>query len=87
MMAVFWFAEHRARFERQFLARYYNRLIEYGVQGYTWDACWHDYRFAIIGYLTYPAWQWSNGIPDFIWWHHLERLAQAFQDLDCAELL
>jgi len=37
--------------------------------------------------MFYPAWQWSAGLPDFIWWPHLERLAMAFDDLRCAELL
>jgi hypothetical protein len=47
----------------------------------------YDYRFAVIGYLFYPIWQWSTDHPDFIWWHHLERLMLAFQDLGCEELL
>jgi thiamine kinase-like enzyme len=88
MMAVFWFPERRAQLEHELLKRYYNRLLERGVKAYTWKACWYDYRFAVIDHLFYPIWQWStNHIPDLIWWHHLERLMLAFQDLECAELL
>jgi thiamine kinase-like enzyme len=87
MMAVFWFPERRARLEHCLLRRYHRRLLEGGVQAYSWESCWYDYRFAVIGYLFYPIWQWSTDHPDFIWWHHLERLMLAFQDLGCEELL
>jgi thiamine kinase-like enzyme len=87
MMAVFWFPERRAWPEQDLLRRYHRRLLEGGVQAYSWESCWYDYRFAVIGYLFYPIWQWSTDHPDFIWWHHLERLMLAFQDLGCEELL
>jgi hypothetical protein len=87
MMAIFWFPERRARLEQALLQRYHERLLVYGVSGYDWESCWYDYRFAVIGYLFYPIWQWSINLPDFIWWHHLERVMLAFQDLECAELL
>jgi hypothetical protein len=87
MMAVFWFPERRARLKQCLLRRYHRRLGEGGVEAYDWESCWYDYRFAVIGYLFYPIWQWSTDHPDFIWWHHLERLMLAFQDLGCEELL
>jgi hypothetical protein len=87
MMAIFWFPERRLRLERELLRRYYDRLVEYGVTGYDWPACWYDYRLSVIRYLFYPMWQWSKGAPADIWWNHLERVMLAFQDLRCAELL
>lgn len=87
MMAVFWFPERRARFEQELLRRYYEHLLAKGVGAYSWEACWYDYRFAVINHLAYPLWQWAHHLPDFIWWHHLERLMLAFDDLGCAELL
>jgi hypothetical protein len=87
MMAVFWFPERRARLEQALLRRYYEHLLEGGVEGYTWEMCWYDYRFAVIELLFYPIWQWStNQIPDVIWWPHVERLFLAFEDLGCEEL-
>jgi len=87
MMAIFWFPERRLRLEQELLKRYYKRLVEYGVTGYDWPACWHDYRLSVARYLFYPMWQWSNGASADIWWNHLERVMLAFQDLGCAELL
>jgi len=88
MMAVFWFPERRVQLEQELLKRYYDHLLERDVKAYTWEVCWYDYRFAVIDHLFYPIWQWSTDhIPDLIWWHHMERLMFAFQDLECAELL
>jgi thiamine kinase-like enzyme len=67
MMAVFWFPERRARFEQAFLRFYHARLQEYGVGDYPWDDLWYDYRLSIVKHLFYPAWQWAEGTPDFIW--------------------
>jgi thiamine kinase-like enzyme len=87
MMAVFWFPERRARLEQELLRRYHSRLVEHGVKEYDSSACWYDYRLSVIRYLFYPVWQWSVNTPPDIWWHHLERIMLAFQDLRCSELL
>jgi thiamine kinase-like enzyme len=87
MMALFWFPERRARLERPLLVYYHSLLLGCGVQNYTWDALWHDYRLSVIRYVLHPIWQWSTDHPIDIWWHHLERIMLAFIDLDCAELL
>jgi len=87
MMAVFWFPERRARLEQELLRQYHNRLLEYGVTGYDWEICKQDYRLSVIRRLLYPMWQWERGAPPDIWWHHLERLMLAFDDLKCDEIL
>ena len=87
MMAVFWFPERRSRLEQKLLRQYHNRLLEYGVTEYDWQACWYDYRLSVVRLLFYPIWQWSMGAPADIWWNHLERVILAFQDLRCSELL
>ncbi|MBZ0290039.1 MAG: phosphotransferase, partial [Anaerolineae bacterium] len=86
LMAVFWFPERRKSLEKELLRRYCERLSERGID-YNFDNCWHDYRLCVISYLTYPLRQWSMGLPDFIWWHNLERVLLAYDDLHCAELL
>jgi hypothetical protein len=87
MMGVFWFPERRARLEQPLLRRYLELLVSKGVTGYAWDDLWFDYRLAICGLLFYPAWQWSMGLPDWMWWSHLERLVTAYEDLHCEEVL
>lgn len=87
MMAVFWFPERRRRLELPLLRRYHECLGASGVQGYTWDACWADYRLCVLRKLFHPAWQWDTGHHPNIWWNHLERVWSAFEDLQCTELL
>ena len=87
MMAVFWFPERRRRLELPLLRRYHERLGASGVQGYSWDECWADYRLCVLRKLFHPAWQWDTGHHPNIWWNHLERAWSAFDDLQCGDLL
>ncbi|MFN8376560.1 MAG: aminoglycoside phosphotransferase family protein [Anaerolineae bacterium] len=89
MMAMFWFPERRARLEQPLLKRYHERLLEGGVEKYTWDDCWYDYRLSVIGHLFTPVWQQQHAgerMTD-VWWNHLERIFLAYEDLNCSELL
>lgn len=87
MMAVFWHPERRKWLEKPLVEHYHMKLLENGIQGYTWDNCWYDYRLAVIGNLFMPVWWWNHKTPAFLWWHRLERLMMAYDDLNCAELL
>lgn len=87
MMAVFWFPETRRRLELPLLRRYHECLESNGVRGYSWDNCWADYRLCVLRKLFHPAWQWDTGHHPNIWWNHLERVWNAFDDLGCAELV
>lgn len=86
MMGIFWFPERRARLETKLLHRYFDQLTANGVEGYSWDDLWFDYRFSIAQNLFVPVWQWSRNRPPDIWWNHLERITSAFDDLKCQEL-
>jgi Ecdysteroid kinase-like family len=86
-ISLFWFPERRSLLEQSLLQRYHDRLMEDGVTGYDRQACWYDYRFAVIRNLLVPMQQWSTRPwPDF-WYLHLERSLLAFEDLGCEELL
>lgn len=37
-------AELRSTLEEDLVRRYYNRIVELGVDGYAWPECWRDYR-------------------------------------------
>ncbi len=87
LLALMWFPERRARMELELVQRYHRRLIEGGVKGYDWQACWFDYRLAVIIMLFAPVGQWNMGLPTDQWWNHLERITLAYQDLRCRELL
>jgi thiamine kinase-like enzyme len=87
MMCVYWIRERRQALQDILLLRYHRQLMERGIKAYDWNTCWNDYRLSVIDHLFFPVWQWSVGTPDFIWWHNLERLITAFDDLNCSELL
>ncbi|MBI4640646.1 MAG: hypothetical protein HY731_08130 [Candidatus Tectomicrobia bacterium] len=85
---TFWLDQKdRADLEVPFLEYYYSNLLTYGVQNYSWDDCWHDYRVAAIRTLLVVIVFWINGIqPDKVW-GSLDRAFIAFDELGCADLL
>ena len=40
-----------ARWGNALLRGYHARLLEHGVTGYPWEACWQDYRLGVIDTL------------------------------------
>lgn len=87
LIAVHWSAERRSRLEGELLGIYHRTLVEAGVTGYAWADFYQDYRASVVRSLFLPAWQWVRGILPGIWWPHLERIFQAFDDLKCSELI
>lgn len=87
LIAVFWHPERRKWLEKALVRHYHEQLHANGVTGYSWDACWYDYRLSVIHLLFEPVWWWRHQTPAFLWWHRLERLMMAYEDLQCAELL
>ena len=41
--------------ERGIVERYHQTLIEHGVENYSIEQCWDDYRLAIMFCVTYPV--------------------------------
>ena len=78
MMALHWFPERRARFERSLVDAYAQRL------GQPQDLVWSSYRFSVAGLIPRTA-LFASVIPAFIWWPHLERAFNAYDDLECRE--
>ena len=87
MMALHWYPERRRMMESELLKHYHTELLRHGVENYTWDECWFDYRVSALTNLLVPALQWSVKLPAAAWWSHLERAMLAFHDLGCNELL
>jgi len=87
MMALHWYPERRSRLERSLLERYADRLAVYGVKGYPMKTLMEDYRMSVTRCLFIPIWQWQRGIHPSVWWPHLERAIQAFDDLGCQKLM
>lgn len=87
MMAVHWYPDRRRRLEATLLDRYHRALLGHGVQGYDRLTLQNDYRRSTLLKVLVPIWQAGHGIPPVVWWGHLERIAQAVDDLDCRALL
>ncbi|HEY0324122.1 MAG TPA: oxidoreductase family protein [Pyrinomonadaceae bacterium] len=87
MVALGGYSERRAAVEQNLLRRYYESLVTHGVNNYTWDDCWNDYRWSALRNLNVPVVQWSQGRSAELWWRNLERAMLAYEDLGCSELL
>jgi hypothetical protein len=74
------------------LRAYHRTLVEYGVRGYEFDECLHDYRLATLYFLIYPV--IAGGTLDLsnerglaLVTAMLERSVLAILDLNAGELL
>ena len=86
-IALHWYPSRRREFERPLIEYYYDRLLKYGVQNYSFDELWLDYRRCVVRNLTIPIIFWSRGMQPEGWWHRLECALMAYRDLTCDELL
>ncbi|NKB66667.1 MAG: phosphotransferase [Candidatus Latescibacteria bacterium] len=83
-LLVFALEEEQCRqLEKDILRRYCQRLAEAGISGYTWDKAWRDYRLAAVELLYRPL--GNRQAPDVL--RSVTRCTQAFNALDCMELL
>lgn len=87
LMALHWYPSRRRELERPLLRRYHERLIERGINEYSFDELWLDYRRCAVRNLTIPLLFWSRGMKPEGWWHRLECALAAYRELDCDELL
>lgn len=87
LMTVFWHPRRREWLEQPLVRHYHARLVESGVMGYAWADCWRDYRLSVAEMIFEPVWWWKMNMPAFLWWHRLERIMLAFEDLNCLDLL
>ena len=87
MMAMLWYPDRRRRFERLLLDRYHAALLAHGVSGYDRYALDDDYRLSVLWLITRPVIQAANNRPPRGWWHDLERIMLAVDDLGCRDLL
>jgi hypothetical protein len=87
LMALHWYPSRRRELELPLLRRYYEGLLAHGVNDYTFDEFWFDYRRSAVRNLTIPILFWSRGMKPEGWWHRLECALAAYHDLACDELL
>jgi hypothetical protein len=88
-MVLKWDAEIRRQLEKPVLQHYHDRLLKLGVQDYSWEQLFDDYRLStVIG--VYVATEWCRGqfYPDTMkfWMPMLQRSMTAIDDLNCTDL-
>lgn len=83
LIAFHWPTATRQTYEAPLLRRYHSRLVELGVQEYTWEDFTYDYRASIIRFVTIMVLHWQH-TPNRT---RLKTGLQAFVDWQCADIL
>ena len=84
--------QQRRKVETGLLRMYHSRLVENGIQGYSFEECFLDYRLSILEVFVF--WVVVGGYCDWegdratVFLHNaLDRFNSAIVDLGCSELL
>jgi hypothetical protein len=81
--------EIRRRLEIPILRTYHEQLIKNGIDNYTWEQLFDDYRLCVpmgVYIATEYCWDGVNeGLTQY-WLPKLQRSLAACDDLDCSEL-
>lgn len=84
LLAAFWEPKERRQIEQSMMQLYYETLVKSGVNNYTWDEFWEDYRASIIrsAVMLVGGWNASRGKD-----RRIQRVMSAFDDWECEDLL
>lgn len=86
-IALHWYPSRRREFEQPLVHYYHDSLLGQGVENYSFDELWLDYRRCVVRNLTIPIIFWSRGMKPEGWWHRLECALASYRDLACDELV
>ncbi len=83
--------EDRRRYEWDIVAAYHSRLMTYGVEGYSAEQCWNDYRFGMLQnpFITVFGCAYGSRTErgDRMFLAMIERGCAAIRDLDVLDLI
>ena len=89
LMVLDWDVETRRNLENAVLRHYYEQLIQNGINGYSWEQLYDDYRLS-VGMGVYIATEYCrSGINErwvSTWLPMLQRSLTACDDLECSKL-
>lgn len=69
------------------IRKYYNTLLEQGVQGYSWEECWIDYRKRVAVMLLIPMWQYTGfDLKYDDWINDIPKLLLNYNALECNQI-
>jgi hypothetical protein len=87
LVALGGFAERRPELEQRLVELYFSTLVENGVTNYSREEFLFDYRHSAIRNLNIPVIYWAQGRDEEEWRTLLERAFEAFDVLQCGELI
>lgn len=87
MVALGGYSKRVAATEEGLVRRYHDALKAHGVDKYSWEDCWYDYRRSALRNLNVPVVQWAQGQREGLWRSNLESAMLAYEELKLAELL
>ncbi|MHA1931913.1 MAG: oxidoreductase family protein [Promethearchaeota archaeon] len=87
MIGIFLPPESRRLMEKDLIKRYYNNLLKFGIENYSWDECYYDYKLlAFLNLFRIIDW-WRRNAPPKTWWPLFESCICTIEDLNCMELI
>ena len=87
MMTLGWFPNQRKLLEKRMLRHYHKRLVQHGINNYSWEDCWYDYRLGAIRSLFMPVHFLGALNESDVLWALVRKSNSAYVDLECEELL
>jgi hypothetical protein len=84
-----WDVEARRRWEQPILRHYHETLLRRGVQNYSWEQLWDDYRLCVAMGVYIAVEYCRGGINEemqWVWLSMLQRALTAVDDLDVLQL-
>jgi hypothetical protein len=87
MVGLGGYSQRNSALEQRLTHRYYEALIANGLEEYSWDDFWLDYRWSAMRNLNIVVIQWSQGKSEDVWGDSLEKATQAYEELGCPKLL
>ena len=87
MPVLAWYPDRRGAVEQSLAEHYYQKLIEGGVEEYSWEDCWHDYRLSALRMMLKVPLFSSVGVGVGACYQLMERSFLNFDDLGLEELI
>lgn len=90
MMVHWWDTELRRQYEMPILRHYHSSLQRQGVENYSWEQLFWDYRLCAVQSI-YVATEWCSDASAthkmrWVWLPQLQKALQAYADLHCDRL-
>lgn len=87
MITLHWDRTVRQSLELPLLQLYHRQIVSEGIDNYSFDDLWLDYRRSAVRNLTIPITLWARGLAPKAWRDRLDCALAAYRDLGGDEVL